>query len=240
MRIAVISDIHGNFAALEAVLADIKTRGVDATVGLGDFLSGPFDPAAVADAIIASGMPVVRGNHDRWLVEGREADKDWEPDVWVRPLLSEAHAEWLATMPPTQVFEGEVFMCHATPGDDVSFWMDRPTETYGVLSMSPDHIEALADGIEQPVLLCGHTHVPRIVRLLDGRLLLNPGSVGLPFLLGTPDARYAIIEKRGREWSAALLAIPYDRERAMAQAAKHGFPGFAKALRTGWATIDEV
>jgi hypothetical protein len=134
MRIAVISDIHGNFAALDAVLNDIRGRGVDATVALGDHLSGPFDPRAVADAIITSGMPCVRGNHDRWLVEGREPDKDWAVDVWVRGVLSLAHSDWLKTMPATQVFAGEVFMCHATPQDDVSFWMDQLTEAYGVLA----------------------------------------------------------------------------------------------------------
>ena len=240
MRIAVISDIHGNFAALEAVLSDIKTRGVDATVALGDFLSGPFDPRSVADAIIESGMPIVRGNHDRWLVEGREPALDWEADVWVRGVLSREHMEWLKTIPATRVFEGEVFMCHATPKDDVSFWMDQLNQHFGVLSMPAEDIEALAEGIEQPVLLCGHTHVPRTLRLLDDRLLLNPGSVGLPFLLGSPDARYAIIEKRRGQWSAELLAIPYDREPAMAQAVKHGFPGFAKALRTGWARLADL
>ncbi len=240
MRIAVISDIHGNFAALEAVLADIRTRGVDATVALGDFLSGPFDPLATADTLMASGIPCVRGNHDRWLLEGREPGLDWPADVLVRGMLSNGQVEWLKTIPPTRVFEGEVFMCHATPTDDVSFWMDQPTKTYGVLSMPPDHIEAMAEDIDYPVLLCGHTHVSRTLRLADGRLLLNPGSVGLPFLLGSPDARYAIIEKRGSQWSAALLAIPYDREPAMAQAQRAGFPGFAKALRTGWATIEEL
>jgi putative phosphoesterase len=240
MRIAVISDIHGNFAALDAVLNDIPRRGVDATVALGDLLSGPFDPRAVADTIMASGIPSVRGNHDRWLIEGREPDKDWAVDACVRGVLSLEHSDWLKTMPATHVFAGEVFMCHATPQDDVSFWMDQLTEAYGVLATPRAHVEALAEGIDHPVLLCGHTHVPRTLRLADGRLLLNPGSVGLPFLLGSPDARYAIIERRNGQWSAALHAIPYDREPAMAQARGLGFPGFATALKTGWATLADL
>jgi putative phosphoesterase len=239
MRIAVISDVHGNFAALAAVLSDIKSRGVDATLGLGDFLSGPFDPRAVADTIIASGMPCVRGNHDRWLVEGREPDKDWAVDVWVRGILSMEHSDWLKTMPATRVFSGEVFMCHATPQDDVSFWMDQLTER-GVVTMPREAIEALAAGLEYPVLLCGHTHAARVLRLADGRLLLNPGSVGLPFLMGSPDARYAVIERRNGQWSVELIAIPYDREPAMAQARGLGFPGFATALKTGWATLADL
>lgn len=239
MRIAVISDIHGNFAALEAVLADIGTRGVDATVGLGDFVSGPFDPRAVIDRVRASGMACVRGNHDRWVADGRVDAQDWAVDAWVRDLLPAEELEWLGAIPATQVIEGEVFLCHATPKDDTSFWMDRLGDS-DVLSMPREHIESEATGVDYPVLLCGHTHVPRTLRLADGRLLLNPGSVGLPFLLGSPDARYAIIEKRGGEWSAELLAIPYDRAPAQAQARALGFAGFATAIETGWATLAEL
>jgi putative phosphoesterase len=240
LRIAVISDIHGNLAALEAVLTDIRRRHVDATLALGDYVSGPFDPLGVADLMMAGSFSCIRGNHDRWLVEGREEATDWPVDTLVRGLLATKHREWLRSIPATQVFAGEVFMCHATPQDDVSFWMDQLTEKHGVLSMSRNHIEAMGEGIPQPVLVCGHTHVPRTLRLADGRLLLNPGSVGLPFLLGSPDARYAIIERRGGHWSAELHAIPYDRRPVMAQAHEFGFPGFASALETGWATLDEL
>src|SRR5262245_8100419 len=145
MRIAVISDIHGNLAALEAVLADIGRRGVDATLGLGDFLSGPFDPSGVADRLMASGMPSVRGNHGRVLVEVPQ--NDWLVDVWVRGTISAAQTDWLRALPATQVFAGKVFMCHATPQDDVSFWMDRPTDDLGVISMPRENIEARAQGI---------------------------------------------------------------------------------------------
>lgn len=238
MRIAVFSDVHGNYAALEAVLADITRRGVDATLGLGDFLSGPFDPKAVADRLIADNVPCVRGNHDRYLAEGRE--KDWAVDTWVRGVLSMDQSDWLKTLPATRVFEGEVFMCHATPGSDENYWMDRFTEGDEALLMSREHIEAMSVGVDYPVLLCGHTHVPRTLRLRDGRLLLNPGSVGLPFILGSPDARYAIIEKRNGQWSSELIAIPYDKKPAQAQARGLGFPGFATAIETGWATLSDL
>jgi putative phosphoesterase len=239
MRIAVISDIHGNYAALDAVLADISRRGADLTIGLGDFLSGPFDPRAVADRLIAENIPGVRGNHDRWLVEGRE-ENDWAVDVWVRGIMSLEHADWLRAMPLNRVVEGEVFMCHATPEDDNVFWMDALTDEHGVLSASRDYIEAAGAGIDFPVLLCGHTHVPRTLRLSGGRLLVNPGSVGLPFLLGSPDARYAILERHAGDWSVELLAIPYDRTPAQAQARALGYPGFARAIETGWATLKDL
>ncbi len=236
MRIAVLSDVHGNHAALEAALDDIARRGVDATLGLGDFLSGPFDPVAVADRLIETKMPVVKGNHDRWLYEGRE--KDWAADVLVRPLLSPAHLDWLRGLPFSQVVDGDVYMCHATPQDDCTEWMDMFGEQ-GHRIASREYIEAAAVGIDHEVLLCGHTHAPRTLRLADGRLLLNPGSVGMQFLRGSTDAHYAIIERRNGAWSAELLSIPYDRERARQQARAHGFPNFAAAIDTGWAALSE-
>ena len=238
MRIAVLSDVHGNLAALEAVLGDVTRRGADAVVGLGDFVSGPFDPRGVADRVMAANMPAVRGNHDRWVVEGR--DDDWHVDKLVREELNSAHTDWLRSLPATRVFEGEVFMCHATPTTDTEFWMDRLTESHGVLSNPREKIEAEAEGVDFPVLLCGHTHVARTLRLADGRLLVNPGSVGLPFLLGSPDARYAMIEKRNGAWSVELFAIPYERAPAVAQAHGYGYPGFAMAIQTGWATFADL
>lgn len=238
MRIAVFSDVHGNHAALEAVLADIERRGADAIVGLGDFLSGPFDPIAVAERLIALGAPYVRGNHDRWVTDGRE--DDWRVDAWVRDTLPAAHLDWLRAIPATQVFAGEIFMCHATPQDDTSFWMDQLSSEHGVLSMPRDRIEARAEGLDHPVLLCGHTHVARTLRLPGDRLLVNPGSVGLPFLLGSPDARYAIIEKRNGRWSVEHIAIPYDRDIAIRQALALGYPGFAMAIETGWARLSDL
>lgn len=237
MRFAVISDIHGNYAAFDAVLADIARRGVDATVGLGDFVSGPFDPVSVIDRLMAEGIPGVRGNHDRWLVDGRE--NDWAVDALVRTMMSPAQLDWLGRLPATRVQAGEVFMCHGTPSDDNTFWMDTLTEA-GAMSLSRDSIEAAAAGVDYPVLLCGHTHVPRMLRLADGRLVVNPGSVGLPFLIGSPDARYAIVERHDGRWSAELIAIPYDKEPAVAQAEELGHPGFGRAIRTGWATLAEL
>lgn len=238
MRFAVISDIHGNYAALDAVLGDIGRRGVDGTLNLGDVLAGPFDPVAVADRLMASSLPTVRGNHDRWIVEGRE--KDWKIDIWVRETISQAHRDWLAGLPLTRVVDGAIFMCHATPQDDNSFWMDQLTDEQGAISMPRASIEERAAGVDYPILLCGHTHIPRTLRLADGRMLVNPGSVGLPFLMGSPDARYAIIERRNGEWSVDLIAIPYDRAPAMRQARALGHPGFATAIETGWAKFADL
>lgn len=229
MRLAVVSDIHGNLHALDAVLEDIARQGVDATLGLGDFLSGPCDPIGVADRLIALDMPCVRGNHDRFITDGRE--DDWDIDAMVRDALDARQSQWLAAVPATRVFEEVVFLCHGTPRDDNAFFLD---DTSGPRMMSREHIEAEAAGIGQEVILCGHTHLPRSLRLNDGRLVVNPGSVGLPLRIGSPDARYAIIERRRAGWTSELRTLAYDHTAAAQQASDRGYPRWAEALRTGW------
>lgn len=233
MRIAVLSDVHGNLEALDAVLDDIAGQGVEATLALGDFLSGPSDPLGVADRFIALDMPSVRGNHDRYITDGREAD--WHIDALVRDMLDERQKAWLAAVPATHVFEQDVFLCHGTPRDDNASFMDGMVG--GVSSLlARDYIEAEAAGFSHEVLLCGHTHVPRSLRLADGRLVVNPGSVGLPFEIGSPDARYAIIEKRRAGWNTELRAVAYDHAAAAKQALQRGYPKWSDALTWGWAS----
>lgn len=233
MRIAVVSDVHGNLEALDAVLDDIARQGVEATVALGDFLSGPSDPVGVADRLIELKLPSVRGNHDRYITDGRE--KDWHIDALVRSLLDEPQHQWLAAVPATLLLEGDVFLCHGTPRDDNTSFMDTMVGT--IPTMHPrDYIEAEAAGFDHEVLLCGHTHVPRSLRLGDGRLVVNPGSVGLPMEIGSPDARYAIIERRRAGWNTELRAVAYDHAAAARQALDKGYPAWAEALTWGWAS----
>ena len=237
MRIAVISDVHGNLHALDAVLDDIARRNVDVTVALGDFLSGPSDPSGVADRFIEINIPSVRGNHDRYITDGRQ--NDWHIDALVRSMISPAQAAWLAAIPATLSLSDDVFLCHGTPRDDNGAFLDSVIETSAgpmATMQSPEHIEAEAAGVDHAVILCGHTHVPRSVRLADGRLVVNPGSVGLPFEIGSPDARYGIVEKRAAGWNTELRAVAYDHRAAARQALDRGYPNWADALTRGWAS----
>jgi putative phosphoesterase len=231
VKLAVLSDVHGNLLALEAVLDDIARQGVDATVALGDFVSGPFDPAGVADRFIGLGLPSVRGNHDRFITDGRE--KDWHIDALARNTLTPEQHAWLAELPATRVLDDQILLSHGTPRDDNTGWLDGFVGD-NVMLLPPATIEGHAAGFDYPVLLCGHTHVPRSVRLKDGRLVVNPGSVGLPFEIGSPDARYAIVEKRAGRWATQLRAIPYDHERAARQARDKGYDAWAEAISGGW------
>ncbi|QRM56877.1 metallophosphoesterase family protein [Sinorhizobium sp. BG8] len=244
MRIAVIADIHGNDLALEAVLADIAAQSVDDVVNLGDHLSGALNAARTADILMRHRFPSVRGNHDRWLVE-KAPEKMGSWDSMAHQQLKPHHFDWLKSLPPTLVHRGEIFLCHATPVDDTTYWLDEATPD-GTMRLSQlERIEKFAEGIDHPVLLCGHTHLPRIVRLRDGRIVLNPGSVGCPGYdddepvfhkveTGSPHARYAIIEKTGSTWNAEFRLVSYDHMAASRLAASRGQREWANVLARGW------
>jgi predicted phosphodiesterase len=237
MRIAVISDIHGNRLALEAVEADIARHGVDAILNLGDLVSGPVDPAGTTDLLLERGYPTIAGNHDRYILE-RPREKLDSVDAFVVDQLTTAHLDYLRALPATRRIDGEIFMCHGTPSSDVEPWLD--TWRIGRDGGLPDEasVTARADGLDFPVLLCGHTHVSRIVRLRDGRLIVNPGSVGLQFYFGAPDAHYALLERRDGRWSANQRLVSYDWHEAARIAATHGFPQWKDVLTTGWPGAD--
>ena len=244
MRFAAIADVHGNCLALEAVLADIRAQGIIDIVNLGDMASGPLEARRTMDMLMALDATHVLGNHDRYLID-RPIEK---MGPWERPAVSQLearHLDWLRAVLPARVFRDQVFLCHATPADDNVYWLETVTPE-GSVTMSPlDAIEKEAEGISQSLILCGHTHIARAVRLGDGRMVVNPGSVGgpgfsynVPFPhrieAGTPDARYAILELVAGSWRATFRHVPYDHEAMAALARRNGDSEFASALATGW------
>jgi len=242
MKFAAIADVHGNRPALEAVLADIAALGIDEVVNLGDHVSGPLEAAATADLLIARGFPSVRGDQDRILVELWQAGGSARSDF---RQLEPRHFDWLASMPATLTYKDRVFLCHASPINDAAFWLDTIAADGGVRASPIEAIETEAGGIDAELILCGHTHIARMVRLRDGRLVVNPGSVGLPGYdgkspvpyvveVGTPHACYAILERTGRGWSATIRYVPYDPSAMAALARSRGMTIWANAIGTGW------
>ncbi|MGP1395835.1 MAG: metallophosphoesterase family protein [Inquilinaceae bacterium] len=244
MRFAAIADIHGNRLALEAVLADAARIGIHTVVNLGDHLSGPLEAGRTADLLMARGDLAIRGNHDRWLVE--VPDTQMGPsDKAASAQLGRHHRDWLAALPATAVFRDEVFLCHGTPASDTTYWLESVTDDAVVHMATLENIEAEAVGLSYPLILCAHTHIPRIVRLGDGRLVVNPGSVGCPgyddispvfhvMQSGTPDACYAVLEKSGNRWTAGFRYVSYDSAAMAEMARRNGRQEWASALATGW------
>lgn len=244
MRFAAIADIHGNNLALEAVLADIAAQGITDIVNLGDCFSGPLDAGRTADILMPLSLVTVRGNHDRYLID-REVSAMHISDKVAYELLSSVNLDWLRTLPFSAVYRDEVYLCHATPVDDNMYWLEQVLPS-GRIHMKPlKEIEALAAGIDQPLILCGHSHTPRMVHLGDGRLIVNPGSVGCPAYddeapyphkmeAGHPMASYAVLEKSGDTWTAVFRNVVYDHMAASALARKNGREDWASGLASGW------
>jgi len=244
MRLAAIADIHGNALALTAVLKDIESLGVDTVVNLGDHVGGPLEAAKTADILIERAFPSIAGNHDRWVVQ-RPATELGLSDQQALTELKPDHLKWLGALPKTMVFRDEAFLCHGTPSDDNTYWLERIQSDGSIRSATQAEAELEARGCLFPLILCGHTHIPRAVRLGDGRLIVNPGSVGLPaydddvprphiMQNGSPEARYAILEKGGDGWSATFRLVPYDHLEMAELARRRGRAEWAQALATGW------
>lgn len=242
MRIAALSDIHGNLAALEAVLADVGRRGCDAIVNLGDILSGPLQPAETADRLLALDLPTIRGNHERQLLE-QTPEAMGASDLYAHGQLTQTHRAWLAALPATLQLTAEVFLCHGTPADDLTYFLED-VDAHGARPATPAQVHQRAGEVRAELILCGHTHVQRAVRLDDGRLVLNPGSVGLqafawdrPYphsmAMQSPHARYAVATRTRGAWSFELIAVDYDCESAARLAERRQRPEWATALRTG-------
>lgn len=242
MRIAVMSDIHGNLWALDAVLADIARRSVAATVNLGDILSGPLLPAETADRLMALDLPTIRGNHERQVLEHDPA-RMGASDRWAHDHIGPAHRAWIASLPASMRWQDDVLMVHGTPASDLVYWMET-VDRAGQRPANYDEVVDRAGDAQASLILCGHTHVPRSMQLDGGRLVVNPGSVGLqaydddlPYPHkaenGTPHARYAVVERTGAGWSVEHYAVAYDWQAAAEVAARHGREDWAYALRTG-------
>jgi predicted phosphodiesterase len=241
MRIAAIADTHGNLMALDAALNHLRAAAPDLIVNLGDLVSGPFDPAGSADAQMKLGCPTIAGNHERQILEGGTGFSD----VFARQRLSPTHLDWISSLPENLTLaDGEVFACHGSPaGGDLEYLLEDVSSGRPFVD-TEDTIRKRLEGIGTArVVLCGHTHIPRIVAV-DGILIVNPGSIGMPgyrdvtpvphvMEAGAPHARYAIVEKLSSGWAAELRAVPYDFDAAARQAEQAGRDAVAYSLRTG-------
>ncbi|MDG4815871.1 metallophosphoesterase family protein [Micromonospora sp. WMMD956] len=221
-RVAVLSDVHGALPPLEAVLAEPDVAAADLIVLTGDIAAGP-QPVEVLDLLAGLGDRVlwVGGNADRELV-GARAGRPSAIAVsdWAAGQLRDDQVARLAALPLTATLPvvglGEVLFCHATPRDD--------EEVVLVDSRLSRWAEVLADvPADVRTVVCGHTHMP-YARLVDRRLVVNAGSVGMPY--GGPGAHWALLGP-----GVQLRRTAFDVDAACARvAAESGFPDAA-----GWA-----
>src|SRR6202453_4933326 len=245
MRIAAVSDIHGNLFALDAVLADIERRGVDLIVNLGDIVPGPRLTRETAERFMALGLPTIRGNHERQVLTLDPA-RMGPSDRYAFDTLGSAERGWLTALPSVLSLEGDVFLCHATPDSDVDCYLEDLVECE--LRRAPlRRIEERTKGCRASLIFCGHSHIPRLVQMSTGQMIVNPGSVGIQAYeghdpgphrveMGAPHARYAVAERRENRWAVDFFAVAYDWEAAARLAERRGRQDWVRALRTGFVT----
>lgn len=240
-KIAIISDIHGNSLALEAVLSDISDRGINTIFNLGDSLYGPLDPIGTFKLLMKHDITHIMGNCDRMIVDSSNDDSSSTVNYVKRSLTAEA-LEWLKQHPSSLIMD-DIFLCHGTPNSDEIYLVEEMTEEGAILKSSKDIINALED-VEQDVVLCGHSHISRTLYLPNGKLIINPGSVGLPAYIddlpiphkmesGSPHANYTIIRKKSANWLVDQISVPYHWEKAAAMAEINQRQDWADALRMG-------
>jgi len=243
MRIAVIADIHGNLIALEAVLKDIAREKPDLIVDLGDCVSGPLWPRETIECLADLKALTVGGNHDRQ-VSTLAAEDMGASDLYAYGELGQRHLAYLKALPASLRVIPDILAFHARPGRDDLYLMDNVIDGRLARASLGTIEERLGDATAR-IVLCGHSHRPDAVRVGNGTLIVNPGSVGCPAYedpshpahvseAGTPHARYAIMDiLPNADASLAFKAVSYPHEVAAQRAEMNGRPEWAHALRTG-------
>jgi len=242
MRIAVISDIHGNDLAFEAVEADIQQQGVDQIICLGDAIQGGPQPAAVVRRLRNLNSPTVMGNADAWLLSGVETgDEDIPPErlkkmdairLWSLSQLNANDQEFIAGFQSTITVSLEKnldLLCfHASPDsfDDVILPAAHQEDFQKFLGKYADR-----------VLTGGHTHAQQIRR--NGELFFfNPGSVGFAFSANQPEgqffadawAEYAILTSENNRTSLEFRRLPFDAQELIRIYRESGRPFAEEAI----------
>ena len=224
-RVALLSDIHGNLPALEACLRDVEADGVDAVCLLGDTVWGP-QPREVLERLAALPVPVhgLRGNCERWLLELVDgvAEPERPTDGWMvascGPAELGAVQAWPGSLRIHVAGLGALRLCHGSPRSDIELLTP---------GRDPDAVREAAASLEgERGFAHGHTHV-QYRRDLGELLVVAPGSVGLPYGVATPGARWALLDGPRVE----LRTSPYDVELAITACERSGFPA------TSWGPV---
>jgi predicted phosphodiesterase len=222
MKIAVISDIHGNVPALEAVVADIAAQQVDEVLVGGDLVGRGPQGSEVVQQIVAQGWPCIRGNHEDYLLQFRrhqipdgwlEAD-EWSASRWMAAELTDTDVAYIDSLPfsITSQLEPRLRLVHGSPRSN--------NEGLGPWS-SDKEIEKHFESVAEPVLVCAHTHRP-LEHYFDKGMVINVGSVGLPFN-GDRRAQYAIFHIDGPDLEVEFRQVDYDLDDTLAIYESTGF-----------------
>lgn len=231
MRIAIVSDIHGNLVGLDACLADLQAQGgADVLVAAGDLCMDGPKPKKVLQRLEEAGAQCLRGNTDRFLCADDDAELTALDDAerkqlkWTRAELGEKWLDWLSELPFSLRFGGadnELLVVHANPSsDDEHLWPDADDAT----------LERLIGDEKAAAIAFGHLHLP-YARVWRGKLLVNVASAGLP-KDGDPRAGYAILTQCSGGWEVKHRRVAFDVKKVATQLAACGIPESAELIST--------
>jgi len=229
MRLAILADIHANLPALEAVLADIQQYDVDGIIVAGDLIGGGPQPAEVVRLLRSLDSLMIRGNNEDYFLayEAGDAPDNWRVSYqwatlrWSYRRLDRETLDFIALLPGQRVIAldgiAPIRVVHGSPQSPSGrlFPDHDPAKLHwfrkaGLLppDRDPDRLDVTLAQINEPVLVCGHTHIPW-KQEQEGRMVLNPGSVGAP-INGDVRAQYALLTWQDGHWQAEHRAVPYD------------------------------
>lgn len=237
MSVAIISDIHGNIKALEAVLEDIKKRGIREVYCAGDLVGyAPF-PNEVIELIKKENLPCVMGNYDDGVgfdkpecgcayTDPHSKELGQRSIDWTKKVVTAENKKYLQASPSSIDFklgDLKVKVVHGSPRKINEYlFEDKPEET----------LKRIVDQSGADILVCGHTH-KHFYKVLGEKHLVNAGSVGKP-KHGDPNAVYAILVVEGDDLKVDFVKVPYDVEYVAQAIEKSGLPNeFAQLLREG-------
>ncbi|MDR9826760.1 metallophosphoesterase family protein [Vibrio sp. FNV 38] len=244
-KFAILSDIHSNVYALEAVVKDARSKGVTEFINLGDILYGPIAPRQTYDYLQALNAITISGNQDRQIYEATEAEIESNPTMqFILRDLGQEPLSWMKQLSFDLQITTDIYACHGTPTDDLMYLLEDIRTGAPVVRADCEIIERL-NGITSPIIICGHTHTPRCIELSTGQIVINPGSVGLQAYTDdepnihsmqnySSKASYATLQKTAEgKWDVVFHKVSYDVESAVSAAQKRGRNDWVHFLSTG-------
>lgn len=221
MRLAILSDIHGNVPAFEAALAHARAQRPDQIVIAGDIVIGSPDSADCWRIARSLGCPILRGNHERYLADmgtergdPRWSTEQYSPLQWAAAEFTDEERAELGALPPLLRLPDapDLLIVHASLRSDVDSLRDHTPE---------ELLPAMFPGVSEGLIVRAHNHIGS-TRIWDGRLLVTAGSVGLP-LDGSPTAQYLLLERQRSGWQIIHQSVPYDLDAALRRFSDTGY-----------------
>lgn len=236
MKIGIISDIHGNIDALNAVLNELENAHVDKIICLGDFVGGAAKSEEVIQRImqLKNKCVCVRGNREKYVIEGmplfvhdekiKISKEQLATNKWIKNHLSSTSLEYIYALPSDLIYKinkKTIYISHYPIHKDGSFRKH-------IKSATPKENKEMFSGIKADIYLYGHTHKP-VYNIINNKVFINPGALGCPGK--TNNATYGILQIENNEVNYEQLNITYNVENVIAYIEKVAFPGYKNVLK---------